>query len=274
MAPVGEAPVLREPTSDFLVAERTLLAWIRTGLSLMGFGFVVARFGLYLQELTLTQPSLGVRSSGRSLPTGVLLIALGVLVSLGSAWNHLRLMQDFRRAGAKVDRTSTLGVVVALALAAIGVGMAVTLLSNDKPGPLRAEGREPAAMTLENGIVKVPSNHSVDETVAKLEGLLEAKGVKLFVTVDHSGEAKAAGLQMPATKLLLFGNPKGGTPLMLASPSIAIDLPLKLLVAADADGRVWISYNAPAYLRARHGLPQDLVPVLSAVEALAAKAGE
>src|SRR5215469_1656690 len=83
------------------------------------------------------------------------------------------------------------------------------------------------------GIVTKPSNHSVDETVTKLKGMLQAKGVELFVVIDHSGEAAKVGLKMPNTKLLVFGNPKGGTPLMLASPSIAIDLPLKILVAED-----------------------------------------
>lgn len=128
-------------------------------------------------------------------------------------------------------------------------------------------------MNTDNGVVRVTSRHSVDEMVARLEDLLRAKGVKLFVVVDHSGEAKSAGLQMRASKLLIFGSPAAGTPLMLASPSIAIDLPLKLLVAEDADGKVWISYNAPAYLQARHGLPAQLVPALAAVEALATKAG-
>jgi len=127
-------------------------------------------------------------------------------------------------------------------------------------------------MKLDNGIVRVASRHSLEETVASLEGLLKASGVKLFAVVDHSGEAKTAGLQMPSTKLLIFGNPKAGTPLMLASPSIAIDLPLKLLVAEDPDGKAWISYNAPAYLQARHDLPNELVAVLAAVEALATKA--
>jgi uncharacterized protein (DUF302 family) len=125
-----------------------------------------------------------------------------------------------------------------------------------------------------NGIVTVPSHHSVDQTVDTLEGMLRAKGVKLFALIDHSGEAKIAGLQMRPTKLLIFGNPKAGTPLMAASPSIAIDLPLKLLVWEDAGGKVWISYNAPAYLQARHGLPPELAPTLRVVETLAAKAGE
>jgi len=126
----------------------------------------------------------------------------------------------------------------------------------------------------ENGIARIASQHSVADTVAKLEAFLQAKNVKLFVTADHSGEAEKAGLKMPNTKLLIFGNPKGGTPLMLASPSVALDLPLKILVAEDAAGKTWISYNSPAYLQHRHDLPADLVPNIAVIEAIAAKAAE
>jgi uncharacterized protein (DUF302 family) len=126
----------------------------------------------------------------------------------------------------------------------------------------------------DNGIIRKPSNHSVDETVTKLKAILDSKGVKLFALVDHSGEAEKAGLKMPATKLLIFGNPKSGTPLMLASPSVAIDLPLKILVAEDADGKVWLSYNSPEYLEERHNLPAELVPNIAVVDGLATKAGE
>jgi uncharacterized protein (DUF302 family) len=127
-------------------------------------------------------------------------------------------------------------------------------------------------MTADNGIVTIPAQHSVDEIVQKLEGLLAAKGVKLFAVVDHGGEASKAGLRMPPTKLLIFGNPKAGTPLMLASPSVAIDLPLKILVWEDAGGKVWISCNSSAWLQARHGLPSDLVANIAVVEALASAA--
>lgn len=127
---------------------------------------------------------------------------------------------------------------------------------------------------LDNGISRKRSNHSVDETVAKLKSILQAKGITLFALVDHSGEAEKAGLKMRNTKLLIFGNPKGGTPLMVASPSIAIDLPLKILVAEDRDGTVWISYNSAAYLKARHDLPDQFIPVLASVESLAAAAAE
>ena len=111
----------------------------------------------------------------------------------------------------------------------------------------------------------MPGHASVDETIQRLERILEARGAKVFAVVDHSGEAEKAGLRMPNTKLVIFGNPKGGTPLMLAAPSIAIDLPLKLLVAEDPEGRVSITYNAPEFLRERHDLPSTLTPALAAV---------
>ncbi len=129
-------------------------------------------------------------------------------------------------------------------------------------------------MEKEEGIVKIPSRRSVEETVDKLNAILESKGVTLFARIDHSGEAAKAGLKMPPTKLLIFGNPKAGTPLMLASPSAAIDLPLKILVAEDSEGNVWISYNSVDYLKERHGLPQNLLPNIAVVETLATAAGQ
>jgi uncharacterized protein (DUF302 family) len=122
-----------------------------------------------------------------------------------------------------------------------------------------------------SGIVIQPSNHSVDETVEKLKGALQARGITLFALVDHSGEAEKVGMKMPPTKLLIFGNPKGGTPLMLASPSIAIDLPLKILVAEDANGKVSVSYNSAAFLKQRHSLPDELLKNIAVVEVLAAE---
>ena len=151
------------------------------------------------------------------------------------------------------------------------LGLAAFGLVHATPSP-----SDPTIHAVEKGegIVTKPSNHSVDETVAKLKTMLQAKGVMLFALVDHSGEAAKVGLKMPNTKLLIFGNPKGGTPLMLASPSVAIDLPLKILVAEDAQGKVSISYNSPEYLKERHGLPQGLVQNIAVVETLAAKAAE
>ena len=126
----------------------------------------------------------------------------------------------------------------------------------------------------DNGIIDARSQHSVEQTVERLTALLHAKGVTLFALVDHSGEAAKIGMTMPPTKLLIFGNPKAGTPLMLAAPSVAIDLPLKILVSEDAQGRAWLSYNSPAYLQERHGVPQGLLPNIAVVETLARAAGE
>ena len=124
------------------------------------------------------------------------------------------------------------------------------------------------------GIIDRPSNHSVEQTVDRLKNILQSKGVTLFALVDHSGEAEKAGMKMRPTKLLIFGSPKAGTPLMFAAPSIAIDLPLKILVWEDSQGKSWISYNSPDYLKERHGLPQELLANIAVVEALAANAGE
>jgi uncharacterized protein (DUF302 family) len=114
----------------------------------------------------------------------------------------------------------------------------------------------------------------VDETVKKLKGILQAKGITLFALVDHGGEAAKAGMKMRPTKLLIFGNPKAGTPVMLAAPSSAIDLPLKILVWEDAQGKVWVTYNSPAYLQERHNLPPNLLPNIAVIETLAAKAAD
>ena len=125
-----------------------------------------------------------------------------------------------------------------------------------------------------NGIVDKPSNHSVDEIVEKLKQILQRKGVTLFATVDHSGEAAKVGMKMPPTKLLIFGSPKAGTPLMLATPSVAIDFPLKILIWEDTQGKVWVSYNSPSYLQERHGIPAELMQNITVIETLAAKAAE
>jgi uncharacterized protein (DUF302 family) len=126
----------------------------------------------------------------------------------------------------------------------------------------------------DNGIIEKPSHYSMDETVTRLMNLLQPRGLTLFSLVDHSGEAERAGLKMPPTKLLIFGSPTAGTPLMLAAPSIAIDLPLKVLVRQDRQGNVWVSYNSPAYLQQRHGVPQELLQNIAGVETLATTAAE
>jgi uncharacterized protein (DUF302 family) len=125
-----------------------------------------------------------------------------------------------------------------------------------------------------NGIIQKTSHHSVEETVEKLERILQTKRITLFAMIDHSGEAERAGMKMPPTKLLIFGNPKAGTPLMLAAPSSAIDLPLKILIWEDAEGQVWISYNSPEYLQQRHDFPRELLQNIAVVASLASTAAE
>ena len=262
--------------SDYLAAERTFLAWIRTGLALMGFGFVVARFGLFLQALNLGPSNLHVQAYGPSFWFGTALIALGVVVDIVSAWNHFRLVRELNQGTLSYQRPSWLAMGVAGILAVVGLAMAIYVISVRDPGPAHLETPKEKSMSSnpENGIVTLPSPHSVEDTVAKIERAFEAKGVKLFALIDHSGEAEKVGLQMRPTKLLIFGSPKAGTPVMIAAPTIAIDLPLKILVWEDHQAKVWISYNTPAYLQARHGVPAGLAQNIAAVEVFARAAAQ
>ncbi len=125
-----------------------------------------------------------------------------------------------------------------------------------------------------NGIVSKPSKYSVPETLLRLENVVKSKGLTVFARIDHSGEAERVGLKMRPTQLLIFGNPKTGTPLMIASPSMAIDLPLKALAWEDASGKVWLSYNDPAYLKQRHALEDESMKTLAAIAGLADQALE
>ena len=127
---------------------------------------------------------------------------------------------------------------------------------------------------MERGIIDMPSRYSVPETVARLEWILKEKGLAVFALIDHSGEAEKAGLAMRPTQLLIFGSPKAGTPLMVAAPRLAIDLPLKALAWQDEQGKVWLSYNAPEYLQQRHGFPADLLKNIAGISALIQKAVE
>lgn len=125
-----------------------------------------------------------------------------------------------------------------------------------------------------NGIKTLASHHPFEETIDRLQTLLIEKAITLFSLVDHAGEAREVGLTMPPTKLLIFGSPRVGTPLMLAAPSLALDLPLKILVAQQPDGAVQLSWNDPAWLSQRHNLPAEMQPVLAAVETIARQVAE
>jgi len=127
---------------------------------------------------------------------------------------------------------------------------------------------------MDRGMIDLPSPYSVPDTLARLESILKERGLTIFARVDHSGEAEKAGLKMRPTQLLIFGSPKAGTPLMVATPSVAIDLPLKALAWEDERGRVWLSFNAPEYLQQRHGFPADLLKNIAGASALIQKAVE
>jgi uncharacterized protein (DUF302 family)/uncharacterized membrane protein YidH (DUF202 family) len=261
---------------DYLAAERTVLAWLRTGLALTGFGFVVARFGLFLQQLHFIQRDLTSQTYGLSLWFGMVLIVAGVIINVFAGWHHLQLVRQLDCGQTDHSRPSIHAVAIAFFLAVAGLAMAIYLVSVRSSADSQFEDHQEMSMASNksNGIIDTPSSHSVDQTVEEVKGILQAKGIALFALVDHSGEAQKVGMKMPPTKLLIFGNPKGGTPLMLAAPSVAIDLPLKILVREDAQGKVWVSYNSPAYLQERHGLPPELMKNIAIVETLAAQAAE
>jgi predicted metal-binding membrane protein/uncharacterized protein (DUF302 family) len=260
---------------DSLAAERTFLAWIRTGLS----GW---------DSDSLRRDS-GCSAANPVYPTHSLSPVLRVVAVVRHSANRsgigrvspLRLaspstVREMNRGGSLPPRPSTQAVAIALFLALVALAMAIYLISIRSAANLHSKNDEEASMVTaaNQGIVDRPSNHSVDQTVDRVKNILQSKGVTLFILVDHSGEAEKVGLKMPPTKLLIFGNPKAGTPLMLAAPRSAIDLPLKILIWEDAQGKVWVTYNSPAYLQERHRLPEELLQNVAVVETLATKAAE
>jgi uncharacterized protein (DUF302 family) len=169
----------------------------------------------------------------------------------------------------QMDRSPSRSLILPVVVGLVCLIASVTVL----PTSLKIEREQHRTMATNNGIINKQSSHSVQDTVTRLEGILKTKGITLFALIDHSGEAEKVGMAMRPTKLLIFGNPKAGTPLMTAAPTVAIDLPMKILVWEDAEDKVWISYNSTEYLQERHGLPTDLLKNMS-VENLASAAAQ
>jgi uncharacterized protein (DUF302 family) len=126
----------------------------------------------------------------------------------------------------------------------------------------------------DSGVVRLSSPYNFQDTIARLENLLQARGIKVFCRIDHGSEAEKAGLKMNPTQVIVFGSPKAGTPVMIVSPTLAIDLPLKALVAQDDAGRVWVSYNSTEYLKQRHHIPDELVGNIAVIAPLLQKVVE
>jgi uncharacterized protein (DUF302 family) len=123
-------------------------------------------------------------------------------------------------------------------------------------------------MAFGKGVVSKPGAYSVEETMDRLEAVLREKKISIFARIDQRAEAEKVGLHMPAMELLIFGNPKAGTPLMIAEPTVGIDLPLKAMAWEDREGKVWISYNAPEYLQDRFSISEDLIKNISVIGGL------
>jgi uncharacterized protein (DUF302 family) len=120
-----------------------------------------------------------------------------------------------------------------------------------------------------NGLIQLATKHSFEDTFQRLESAVTSKGLTIFARINFSDDAAKAGLKMNPTRLLVFGNPRAGTPLMLAAPSLAIDFPLKILVSSDNDGKVWVTYNSPEYLKDRHDIPDDLLKNIAGIVPIA-----
>lgn len=243
---------------EFLAEERTLLAWYRTAVALAGLGFVLERLSIFLRMVQLSP----LGTSG-DLPHlhGAWLVVLSVVVNVLAITRHVITVRAMRRAGLASLAPQSPVLLVGVLLTLLTGALAVSLIATAPPAPQKRS----QTMDIGEGIVRKPSARTVPETLDRLEGILKTKGIQVFARIDHSGEAAKVGLTMPPTQVLIFGNPRGGTPVMLAAPTAALDLPLKALAWQDTAGKVWLGYTDPAYFARRYGLTEAQVAPVSGI---------
>jgi uncharacterized protein (DUF302 family) len=191
---------------------------------------------------------------------GVWLVGLSLLVNVLAISRHLATLRAMRRAGLTTATPQGPVLLLAVLLTVFSAALTVSLIP-----AARATTPQRTAMDIGEGIIRKASPRSVPETLDRLEGILKAKGVQVFARIDHSGEASKVGLTMPPTQVLVFGNPRAGTPVMLAAPTSAIDLPLKVLAWQDSSGQVWLGYTDPRYFARRFGLNEKQVAPLAVI---------
>ena len=243
---------------EFLAEERTLLAWLRTSLGIAGLGFVLDRFSLFLRAM---QISTGVAPGHLPHIRGIWFVLLAFVVNVLAISRHLVTVRGMRRAGLSSAAPQSPVLVVAVLLTVLTAALGLSVVPEARAATLQRS----LPMETGEGIMRKPSPRSVPETLDKLEGILKSKGITVFARIDHSGEAAKVGLTMPPTQVLIFGSPKAGTPVMLAAPTAAIDLPLKALAWQDAAGLVWLGYTDPAYFARRYGLTEAQVAPLAGI---------
>jgi len=269
----------------FLAAERSLLAWTRTCAALMGLGFLIERFRLDL-EATAPGQAIAPHFSFASL-VGLGLMGLSALLAALSTLAFRDILKTLGPRRRLPTRFANLGVITNLGLASLGIMLTIYLaVTNDPEVPSSLADHDSRSAIAERGhsmsnstdstqgIVRIACRNAVGATVDRLEALLKERGVLVFARIDFSGDAARAGLTMRPEQMLIFGNPKAGTPLMQAAPIAGLDLPMKALVWEDADGKTWLAYNEPKYVIQRHGLAPTFSANLAAVVPLLEKAAQ
>jgi len=250
--------------SDHAANERTFLAWLRTGLAVAAFGFVIEKFNFFIA--VMAGPAGRVRPLDQY--DGIAMTVIGIVIMLLGGIRFLCNAREINRAEIRTAGKSRTALLLWSGLGFVAAALCVYLVVRSHI-ELQQMGKE-GAMT-QQGMIAVPSGAGVNETAARLEAVLKAKGQTIFARVDHGAGAAAAGLTLRPTILMIFGSAKLGTALKQAEQTIGIDLPLKALIWEDSGGKTWLGYSDPKALALRYGLGAATAPTINAMSgALAA----